>query len=483
MTALAEDLCHLSAHELGESLRTRRVSAVDVTQAYLERVERLDGMLNAFITVRRRQAAAEAVRVDAAIRTGRYRGSLHGMALGVKDNIHTAGDLTTAGSKILVDNLTQDDASAVRRLKRAGGVVLGKLSLMEFAMGDDVNPLNGRGPTRNPWDPSRSASGSSSGSAVAIAAALCAVSIGTDTGGSIRLPAAFCGVVGMKPTFGRISRHGVIPLSWSMDCVGPISRSVTDNAMLLQAMAGHDLRDQSSIRQPVDDYTRDFGTSLSGMRIGIPKRFFMEYAMPNVAAAVESAAQQLEKLGARLCQIDLPNLRSVVGAWTTIVLAEMAAYHERYLRSGRLKEYTEMNRLNFKVARTVTAIDYVQSQRLRNCIIKDFQRVFRDVDIIIAPVAPDEANPIEEDFVSSELPKRATPGGIASLLEMTCRMTAPASLAGLPALALPCGYSSCGLPLGAQLIGPWFEERTVYRAAFAYEQATQWHERKPNLNA
>jgi aspartyl-tRNA(Asn)/glutamyl-tRNA(Gln) amidotransferase subunit A len=481
MPARADDPCSLSACETVARVRDARLRAVEVTQSYLERAERLDHTVHAYITLRRDRAVSEAARIDDEIEGGRSRGPLHGLAIGVKDNIHTAGDLTTAASRILADNITASDATAVARLKRDDAVVLGKQTLMEFAMGDDVNPLTGRGPARNPWDLTRSASGSSSGSAAAVAASMCSAALGTDTGGSVRLPAAFCGLVGMKPTFGRVSRHGVIPLAWSMDCAGPITRTVADNALILQRIAGHDGHDPTCARRPLGNYLAALGARTVGVRVGLPRRFFIEYAMPETVAAIESVARRLEELGAQLVEVDLPHLKFAVGAWTTIALVEMAAYHAVYVNHGRLPEYTEMNRLNLTLANSVTAADYVQAQRVRQSLMRDFQRSFAKVDMILSPTAPDEANLIEEDLVASELPKRSPRAGTTTLMEMTLRMTAPASLVGVPALAFPCGYSTSGLPLSAQLMGRWFQEELLYRVAFSYEQATEWHTRRAPL--
>lgn len=475
------DLCFLTATDLGELLKSRLVSASDVATACLERIDQLNGMLNAFITVRRTEALADAKRTQDEMVAGEYRGPIHGVPIGVKDNIHTAGDLTTAGSKILIDHVSREDAAVVALVRRAGATLLGKQSLMEFAMGDDVNPLSGHGPTLNPWNLSRSASGSSSGSAAAVAAGLCTIALGTDTGGSIRLPAAFCGIVGMKPTFGLVSTDGVIPLAWTLDCVGPMTRSVKDNAVLMRIIAGYDRRERTSGGTAVGDYLGNLYAGVRGLRIGIPRRYFMEYAMPEVATAVDAAAQQLSLLGATVHEVDLPHTQYVVGAWTTIVLAEMSAFHQTYLRQGFLDKYTRLNRITLDLARFVSAADYVNAQRIRQLVVKDFQAAFRQVDVIMTPTAPAEANPIAEDILSDELPIRAPPAGVTSLLEMTCRMTTPANMGGVPALALPVGFSSAGLPLSAQLIGKWFDEETLYRIAFAYEQTTDWHARRPSF--
>jgi len=477
MTSSATALCSLSACELAARISSRAVDPRQVTAAHLQRIDSLNDTVNAYISVRSSEASAESERAHQQILAGNPTGTLIGLPLAVKDNVCTAGDMTTAGSKILIGSVTPEDATVIKRVKDAGAILLGKTSMMEFAVGDDLNPLNGHGPSRNPWDLSRSTSGSSGGSAAALAAGLCAMSIGTDTGGSVRLPAAYCGVVGLKPTFGRVSRRGVIPLAWSLDCVGPMTRTIADNATLLQVMAGHDPLDGASAARPRGDYLRNLTTGVGGLRVGIPKRYFMEYALPNVAEAVMAVARELECLGARLIEIDLTHARYSVAAWTTIMLAEMSAYHRTYVRRGSFPDYTQMTRVHLDWAESVTGADYVQAQRLRRFMATDFEQAFADVDVVLVPTAPIEANLIEEDLVSKELPTRAPPAGTVSTIEMTLRMTAPASLTGLPALAVPCGFSAGGLPLSAQFIGRWFDEETLYRSAFAYEKQTPWHRR------
>jgi aspartyl-tRNA(Asn)/glutamyl-tRNA(Gln) amidotransferase subunit A len=473
--------CYLTISEVAPLLKSKRLSPVELTSAYLDRIDQLNPKVNAFITTLRDEALQSARALESEIAAGRYRGPLHGVPIAVKDIFATNGHRTTCGSKILKDNITHYDATVVARLKAAGIILLGKLTMSEFAFGDDVNPLTGQRPTHNPWNLERSASGSSSGSGAAVAASMCAGALGTDTGGSIRTPSAFCGIVGMKPTYGRVSRYGVTPLAWSLDNAGPMTKSVEDNALLLGIIAGADPADRMCSERPPDDYLKLLRAGVRGLRIGLPKNYFLEYATRDVGEAVREAARTLERQGASIHDVDLPHLKYAIGAETAIIFAEPLAYHQKYIRQGKFDEYTDLNKASWDAARFVSGADYVQSQRVRRFMIRDFEKAFEQVDVIFAPGVATEANPIEEDLLTDKLPTRDVPAGMITLWEIVSRMTFPANLTGVPALVLPCGFSTAGLPLSLQVMGRHYDEGTVYRVGAAYEQATDWHSRRPEL--
>jgi aspartyl-tRNA(Asn)/glutamyl-tRNA(Gln) amidotransferase subunit A len=474
---------HLTIAEAGRLLRARKLSSVELTTAYIDRIEAFNPTLNAFITVNRDQALAQAHAADAEITSGRYRGPLHGIPIAVKDLFATKGDVTTSGSKILKDNVTQYDATVVARLRQAGCILLGKLMLMEFANGDDVNPLTGKRPVRNPWNIERSVSGSSSGPAAAVSASLCAGALGSDTGGSIRLPASYCGIVGIKATFGRVSRHGATPLAWSLDSVGPMTKSVEDCALMLEVIAGADPADRGCSERPVPDYRKTLDAGVKGLRVGLPKNYFLDYCTADVAEAVREAARTLERHGATVREVELPHLKYAMGAELAIIFGESLAYHSTYLRQGKFDLYTDTNKAQWDAARFISAADYVQAQRVRRYIIRDFEKAYEDVDVILAPSAATEANPIAEDEWTDRVAMRQVPAGNVPLLELIWHMPSPANLSGVPALALPCGFSAAGLPLGLQIMGRHWDEATVFRVGAAYEQATEWHKRRPKISS
>ncbi len=471
----------LSVVEAGQLIASGSLDVRALTDAYLDRIGRLNHTLGAFITVRADSARNEAGQAFEEIRAGHYRGPLHGIAIALKDSIDSAGDVTSAGSTILLDNVASRDAVVVARLRKLGAIVLGKLSLMEFSMGDEVNPFTGGGQALNPWNLARSASGSSSGAGVAVAAGLCSAALGTDTGGSVRLPAAYCGIVGMKPTFGRLSVRGIIPAAPSLDCVGPMTRTVMDNALLLGMLGRSSGLPHAAAGRGASFDPKSLAQGVRGVRIGVPRRFFFEYAMPEVCDAVLSALRRLENQGARVVEIDLPHAHYAVAAWTLIALAEMAVCLEKHVRGGLYARFTDLNRIQLDLAYFISATDYIHAQRLRTFLRRDFTNAWRKADVIIAPAAPVEAHEIADDAAASSLPIRLAPIGPTTLQEMICRMTVPASLAGIPALSLPVGFSRAGLPLGAQIMGRHFDESTVYRVAFAYEQSESWYLQHPQL--
>jgi aspartyl-tRNA(Asn)/glutamyl-tRNA(Gln) amidotransferase subunit A len=457
------ELCDLGIAELGRRYRARAVSPVDVATAHLQRIERLDKTLACYVTVTADRALADARAAESAIARG-DAGPLAGIPVGYKDLYATRGVRTTAGSALLADWVPDRDATCVTRLQQAGMVMLGKLITHEFAFGVQF-PGHRFLPARNPWNPEHIPGGSSSGSGAALAAGLTVGALGSDTGGSIRGPAAFSGIVGLKPTYGRVSRAGVVTLSWTLDHTGPMARSVEDCALMLQALAGHDAADPASSREPVPDYTAELRAGVRGLRVGVPRDYFFDGINPEVAAAFESAVSALAGLGARVRDVSIPSIRATP-AFMVIMLAEAFAYHARDLRE-RPQLYGEVLREKLMAGALFTADEYVQAQRLRSRLREDMDRALRDVDLLATPTAPGTAPSFatvydpDFPFARSNMP--------------------PFNMTGLPALALPCGFAGNGLPISLQLAGRPFDEATVLRAGFAYEQATDWHRRRPDL--
>ena len=468
----AGELTALSLAEAGRLVRERELSPVEMTDAHLAQIGRLEPRLNAFITVTADEARRAAKAAEDEVAAGKHRGRLHGLPIAIKDLFDLASVRMTAGSRILADNVSADDSEAAARLREAGAVMLGKLNLHEFAFGaTGINPHFG--PARNPWDPEHITGGSSSGSGAAVASGECLAALGTDTGGSIRIPASLCGIVGLKPTHGRVSKRGVLPLSWSLDHVGPMTRTVEDAAILLDVLAGHDPSDASSADQPVSDYLASLKEGVRGMRIGIPRRFFFENVDPEVETAVRSAITLLGEMGATTLEIDVPLIDEIPGALTAIMLPEALAVHQRWMKE-RPDEYGDDVRYRLELGSTYLAVHYVQAQRLREMAVRAWrEEVFSQIDLIATPTTPITARRIEE--ASSDDGLQVT----FSLI----RFTNPFNFLGVPAISVPCGFTSGGLPIGLQLASRWWDEATVLRAAFAYEQATDWHKRRPPIAA
>ena len=456
----------ISVAEAGGLIRGRDLSPVDLIQACLQRTDQLENRLNAFITVTGDEALRGAKAAAEEIAGGKNRGPLQGIPVALKDIFAVAGVRLTAGSRILAENVASENAEATARLKAAGAVIPGKLNLHEFAFGaTGVNPHFG--PARNPWDTERITGGSSSGSAAAVAGGECAAALGTDTGGSIRIPASLCGIVGLKPTYGRVSKRGVLPLSWSLDHVGPMTRTVEDAAIVLHAIAGHDPMDGSTVDEPVPDYVRSLEAGVRGLRIGMPKQFFFENVGAEVETAVRSAVALLEEMGAEVRDVDAPLISDIPGGVTAIMLPEALAYHHKWM-AERPVDYGDDVRYRLELGSTFLAVYYVQAQRLREMAVETWrQEVFSRVDLIATPTTPITAPRIEE-------------GDLSTTVNLI-RFTNPLNFLGVPAISVPCGFTKEGLPVGLQLAGHWWAEETVLRAAHAYERATDWHERRPPL--
>lgn len=474
MTAPA-DLVFLSASEQATLLRTRQVSPVELTEAYLARIAAIDPRINAFITVTADRARSEAKAAEQAIMRGEYRGPLHGIPYAPKDILATRGVRTTNGSKVTAGWVPDSESTITARLSAAGAVLLGKLNLLEFAMGSGV--VSGFGPARNPWDLARTPSGSSSGSGAALAAHLVPLSVGTDTGGSIRGPASFCGVVGLKQTYGRVSRHGVTTLAWTLDHAGPMTRTVADAALMLEVIAGVDPNDPTCAADPVPRYTEQLTRELRGIRVGVPRRHFTEGAHPDVERAYRTALETLRELGASLVEVDVPHAPYATSAGWVVAMAEAAQFHEQRLtQSPELFDPIVRERLD--AARFYAATDYIKALRIRTLLMEEMAAVFRACDVMVVPAnaaLPGELEP--PDVAATDVKPGSSPaafrGGNTFLGNMT----------GLPALVLPCGFSAGPprLPIGLQIYGRAFDEGLVLRLAHAYEQATTWHREKPPL--
>ena len=456
----------LSIAEAAELIAARKLSPVELTEALLRRIEALEGRVNAFITVDGDAAMAAARTAADEITKGVARGPLHGVPVALKDIFGVAGVRMTAGSKILAENAASEDAEATARLKAAGAVILGKLNLHEFALGaTGVNPHYG--PARNPWDLERITGGSSSGSGASVASGECPAALGTDTGGSIRIPASLCGIVGLKPTYGRVSKRGVLPLSWSLDHVGPMTRTVEDAGIILQAIAGRDDADASTRDEPLPDYNQTVRVGVQGLRIGVPKQFFFENVDAEVESAVRSALSLLEAMGAVIIEVDAPLISEIPGGVTAIMLPEALAYHQKWM-TERPDDYGDDVRYRLELGATFLAVHYVQAQRRREMAVAAWRaEVFSKVEMIATPTTPITARPIEE--------------GDLQVTFNLIRFTNPLNFLGVPAISVPCGFTGEGLPVGLQLAGRWWDEATVLRAAHTYEQATDWHQRRPPL--
>ena len=450
--------------ETSELLRRGTVSPVELTTECLDRIKNLNPALNAFITVTAESALQEARQAETEIRRGEWRGPLHGIPLALKDLIDTAGVLTTAASLMFKDRIPTEDAEVVRRLKIAGAVLLGKQNLHEFAYGGS-SMVSAFGEVRNAWNKERICGGSSGGSATAVAAGMAYGAIGTDTAGSIREPSALCGVVGLKPTYGRISARGVIPLSVSLDHVGPIGRTVADVAVILAAIAGYDAGDKASMDVPVEDYVAALRSNLPPLRVGVPRKFFFDDLDKEVSSATTHALSGLAAMGAEIREIELQ-----VPTDRTLQSAESYAFHAQFVdRSRELYQPETLRRI--VTGQNVSPERLLECRRELERVRRDIVRVLADVDVLVTPTTPIPAPAIAELKRDPELLR---PRELLLL-----RNTRPINVWGLPAISVPCGFTEGGLPIGLQIIGPHWGEARVLQVAHAYEQATAWHKRQP----
>jgi aspartyl-tRNA(Asn)/glutamyl-tRNA(Gln) amidotransferase subunit A len=456
---------HLSSiAELAPRLRRNEISPVHIVEECLSRIAQLNPLLNAFITVAGQSALAEARAAEAEIQRGQWRGPLHGIPVSLKDLIDTRGIRTTAASAIHHDRVPSEEAEVVRRLRQAGAVIVGKNNLHEFAYGGS-SLISDFGEVRNPWDVTRITGGSSGGSAAAVVADMSSASIGTDTAGSIREPAALCGCVGLKPTYGRVSIRGVIPLATSLDHVGPIALSVADSAIVLQAIAGYDAADITTADVPVSDYVSAAQAGAKLLRAGVPRAYFYEQLDPEVASATEHALAGIKTMVASLKEVslDVPTDR-------TLQMAEAYAYHAQNLAKN-VAPYDPETLRRIRTGESVSAAEYIHSRRELDQARREMGRVFADVDVLVTPTTPIAAPAIDD--------LKTNPEALRPAELMLLRNTRPFNIWGLPAISLPCGFTQSGLPIGLQIAGPMWREDLVLRLAHAYEQATTWHKRRP----
>jgi len=468
-----DKLLELSLSEAARRVTDGEISPVELTDACLARIDAVDGTLCAYIDVYADAARQVAQAAETMIRAGHRLGSLHGIPLALKDNIGLAGLVTTAGSKVLADWRPNEDATVAQRLKGAGAVILGKTNMHEFAWGGtSANPHYGS--VRNPWNPERFPAGSSGGSGAAVAARTCFGALGTDTGGSIRLPSAVNGIVGIRPTIGRVSNAGVVPLAWSMDTVGPMTRTVEDCALMFSVLAGYDRRDAGSADVVVQDYLADLGRGVDGLRIGVIPDYFFSHLQAPVYAAVTASLDTFTELGARVMDVEVKGIHGNISAQLTIESCEPSTYHQRWLRE-RPQDYGDDVRLLLEAGELHLATHYLQAQRYRAGLRASFLEAFRTVDVFVCPTLPFTATKVGETLV--EIVEGAPEDMLAAIMQFT----GVPSLTGLPSLAVPCGFDGDGLPIGMQLIGRPFDEATLFRVGAAFQSATDFHVRAPAL--
>jgi aspartyl-tRNA(Asn)/glutamyl-tRNA(Gln) amidotransferase subunit A len=465
-----DDFSLFSISQLSELIRARKISPVEVTRATLERIDKLNAALNTYITVTADLAMRSAQDAESEIQRNHWRGALHGIPIALKDLFDTAGVRTTAASALFKNRIPDQDAEVVRRLKAAGAVLLGKTNMHEFAYGG-TSLVTYFGGVHNPWQREHIAGGSSGGSAAAVAAGLCYGALGSDTAGSIRQPAAYCGIVGLKPTYGLVSTRGVIPLSWSLDHVGPMARTVADTALLLQAIAGYDSEDVTSTRMNVPNYGAALRQRPASVRVGVARDFFFEGLDPEIQAVTNTALAVLEKLSAGIHDVAIP-ARNQEELRSTVRAAEAYAYHAEFLaKSPELYQPETLARL--RPGADVNTSSYIKARRQLDATRRSVGQVFQTVDAIVTPTSPLLPPPIAE--FSRER------GGSADFLVRNIQNTSPFNVYGWPTISVPCGFSRVGLPVGLQISGPPGGEAVVLQLALAYEQAAQWYKRIPNL--
>jgi aspartyl-tRNA(Asn)/glutamyl-tRNA(Gln) amidotransferase subunit A len=467
------ELLDLTIAEAGALIGRAALSPVELTEAVLERIARVDKTLNAYITVCGSQAREAAQAAETMIRAGYHLGPLHGIPVALKDNIYTRGVRTTAGSKILGDFVPDEDATVTSRLKRAGAVIIGKTNMHEFAWGGTTdNPHYGT--CRNPWNPERFPAGSSGGSGAAVAARTCLGALGTDTGGSIRLPSSVNGIVGIRPTIGRVSNHNVVPLAWTMDTVSPMARTVEDCVLMFEVIAGHDPLDDHSAPVPVPEYRSDLARGARGLRVGLIRDYSLSHVQRAVGDTIRAALKTLESLGMEIEEIAIGSIHGNISAQLTIESCEPSTYHQGWLRT-RGADYGEDVRTLLELGEMYLATHYLQAQRYRTVLRREFLEAFKRVDVFVTPTLPFTATRCGATTVVIE------DGREEDMLSAIMQFTGVPSLAGLPALSVPVGFDDDGLPVGMQVIGRPFEETTLFRLGHAYQNATEWHRRGPRL--
>ncbi len=460
----------MSAGQLSRLYQAGEVSPVEVVDAHLARINATEPVLNSFITLLPEAAQAAARRAESEIQAGKYRGPLHGIPVGLKDLYNTAGVRTTSGSKIFDNFVPQQDCTVAERLLQAGAILLGKLNMHPLAYGP-TGENSDYGHMHNPWDPEVVAGGSSGGSGSAVAAGQCTIATGSDTGGSIRIPAALCGIVGFKPTYGLVSKFGLTPLSWSLDHPGPMTRTVEDAALAMNAIAGHDPRDSASARADIPDYASGLTGDIRGLRVGVPREFFEAPLDPQVERAVRTAIDALADRGAVVTEVSFPMFVQSDPISTAIIMAEAAAYYRDLLSTDADKIYPPV-RLRLEAGLFISAADYLRAQQARAMFNDQARRLLEEGDLLAGPTEPVTAPKLLANSV------RAGEHKVGTVTALT-QYTRAYNITGFPAVSVPCGFDESGLPIGLQLAGRAFDDATVLRAAHAYEQATDWGQRRP----
>lgn len=455
------DWIHWDMAALSKAIQNRQISPIEVTEKLLGKIQEENKHINAFITVTAEEALEQAKKAESEIHAGLIKGPLHGVPIALKDNIYMKNVKTTMGSAVFKDFSPDEHASVVEKLQKAGAVLVGKTNMHEIAFGT-TGDLSFAGPVKNPYDPDKITGGSSSGSGAAVAAHLCYGALGTDTGGSVRIPASFTGIVGMKPTFGRVSNFGVFPLSWTLDHVGPMTRTVRDNALMLNVLAGYDNKDPYSVDQPTEDYTALIDSDIKGKVVGVPFNGYFSGGDKEVEENFQNAAQLLEQHGAEVKSVELPDMDTIVAAFRTTLTTEAYAVHEQNLRDYP-SLWSDEIRERLNSSRETLAKDYIQAQQIKKRAIRDFENMFKEIDILVTPTIPILPFAIGEREIDVN-------GSVIHSSLLLNKYTGPFNITGLPSLSMTCGFSKDGLPIGLQLVGKSFDEANIYRFAAILEK-------------
>ena len=464
------EICYMSAGDLSKLVQNKEISPIEIIEAHLTRIDATEPVLNSFITLLADEARGAALQAEKDIQTGRYKGPLHGIPVALKDLYDTGGVRTTSGSRIFDNFIPTEDCTVAAKFQQAGAILVGKLNMHPFAYGPTGENLD-YGHMHNPWNPDMVTGGSSGGSGSAAAAGQCTITTGSDTGGSIRIPAALCGIVGLKPTYGLVSRHGLTALSWSLDHPGPMTRTVEDAAITMNVIAGHDPKDVASAKVDIPDYTSALTGDIKGLRIGIVKEYFETPLDPQVRKAVMDAIGLLESMGAEVKEVSYPMFNQSQAISSTVLMSEATAYHRDLLERDGHQIY-EPVRQRLEAGLFISAAEYLRAQQARTIFDNQGRRLLDEVDLLAGPTEPVTAPRI---MASKVMAGEQEVGVVGALTQYT----RPYNINGFPAISVPCGFSDENMPIGLQLAGKPFDELTVLRAAHAYEQATDWHTRRP----
>lgn len=459
-----------SVTEIAPLIENKDISPVELTKAVLDHAEKNDEKINAYISFRREKALEDAKKAEQEIINGNYRGIYHGIPMGIKDNIYIKGEVTTMASKIHHDFVPSYNATVIDKLNEAGAIIIGKLNMHEYAWGATTNNPH-YGPCRNPWDLEYIPGGSSGGSGAALIAHMTMATLGTDTGGSVRIPAATNGIVGLKQTYGRVSNYGSFPLAWTLDHIGPMTKTVKDAAALLEVIAGYDPKDSTTVNVPVDQYLDGITGDVKDLVIGINEEYFFNNVDKDIEQAVRNKIRQLEKEGARIQEVDIPSLQFSEWAVMTTIISEPAAIHQQN-HLNRPEDFGEDLQFLFDLGELPSAVDYIHAQQIRRHLKQDFQNVFENIDVLITPTLPIQTPKIGADTVELN-------GEEVGVLDHIIRFTGPFNITGLPALSVPCGFKG-HLPIGIQIVGKPFDEKTILNVGYAIEQMNPLEGRIPD---